>query len=209
MDFLPVGNELERHFRPDEGDAQELLDDGPQFRIVGLEELAAGRHVEEEVADGEVAAFRGGDRLCPRRFRFGNLDLGADFVFFAARSERDFGHGRDRGQRLAAEAVSQNPLEVFGRVDLAGGVAREAEHRLVGRHAAAVVDDLDERLAGVAHRDADAFRARVHGVLHQLLHHGGGARDHLTGGDQVRDILREYLEHLFYWTSSRMKPFER
>ena len=207
VQFLSVGGELERNFGPDEGDALELLDDGPELGVVRLEELAPGGYVVKEVADGEVAAGRRGDGLRGSRFDGARFDERAGFVFGAAGFERDLGHGGDRGEGLAAETIGQDVLEIFGRGDLAGGVAREAEHGFVGRHAAAVVDDLDEGLAGVGHGHQDAFGAGVDGIFHQLLDHRGGAGDHLACGDQVRKALGKDLQHQL--TSIRMNPFDR
>ena len=173
MDLFSVGCQLEGQFGPDEGDAQEFLDDGPQLRVVGLEELAACGDVVEEVAHGEMCAGRRGDGLDFGRVRAGNLDHRADLVFGTARAEGHLRHGGDRRQRFAAETVGLDFLEVFGDRDLAGGVPLEAEDGVVGRHAAAVVDDLDQRFAGIEYRYDDAGRAGIYGILHQFFHHGG------------------------------------
>ena len=173
MDLLAVGCQLEGQFRPDEGDAQEFLDDGPQFRIVGLEEFAACGNVEEEVAHSEMGAGRGGDGLDFRRIRTGDFDHRADLVFGAAGAEGYLRHSGDRRQRLAAETVGLDFLEIFGGRNLAGGVPLKTEHGIVGRHAASVVDDLDQRLSGIKYRHDNAGRAGIYGVLHQLFHDGG------------------------------------
>ena len=207
MDLLAIGRKPESDLRPDQGDAEELLDDGPELGSIGLQELAAGRNVIEKVADSEIAAGRGRYGCCRGRLRVGNFHLYAHLVIGTAGLERHFRDSCYRGEGFAAESVGQDPLQVFSLVDLARGVSLEAEDGIVGRHAATVVNDLDKRLAGVEHGYADAACARIHGVLHQLLHHRGGASHHLTGGDQVRYVLREYFQHQF--TSKRMKPFDR
>ena len=79
--------------------------------------------------------------------------------------------------------------EVVGAGDLAGRVPLEAEPRVVGRHADAVVLDAHEPLAAVLDRDRDARRLGVDGVLDQLLDDRGGALDDLAGGDLVGQIV--------------------
>ena len=73
--------------------------------------------------------------------------------------------------------------------DLARGVAVEGHARVDGRHATAVVDDLDQVLAAVAEVDLHRSRPGVDGVLHHLLHHRGGPVDDLARGDLVGNDL--------------------
>ena len=56
---------------------------------------------------------------------------------------------------------------------------------------AAVVGHLDAVDAAGVERDGDAGGAGVERVLHQLLHRGRGALDHLAGGDAVDGVGRE------------------
>ena len=56
----------------------------------------------------------------------------------------------------------------------------------IGRtHAAPVILDEDATHAAALQRDGDSPRAGIQRILHQLLHHGGRALDHLAGGDTV------------------------
>ena len=48
----------------------------------------------------------------------------------------------------------------------------EAEHSLIRRHSATVVDDLNECTAGILDHYSDLVRTGIHGILHELLHHG-------------------------------------
>ena len=90
----------------------------------------------------------------------------------------------DRGQRLAAKAQNGDLLQLL--VDeLGGGVALERQRQLLRRHAAAVVGDLDQRLAAGLQRHLDPAGAGVDRVLDQLLDHRGRSLDHLAGGDAV------------------------
>ena len=71
---------------------------------------------------------------------------------------------------------------------LGGGMALHRQGQLLGRHAEPVVHHLDQIAPAVPEGDIDAPGAGVDGILHQLLHRGGRALDHLAGGDAVDDI---------------------
>ena len=161
----------EGHVRPREGHACELLYYVLELNIIGLEELAAGGDVVEEVAHGEGRPAGRGDLLLRDEARAVHDDLGAEFVPGATRAQGHLGHGRYRGQGLAAETESDYVVQVLGRLNLGGGVTLEAEHGVTGRHAAAVVDDLDERAAGVRDNHGHRGRPGVQGVLHEFLDH--------------------------------------
>ncbi len=60
--------------------------------------------------------------------------------------------------------------------------------RRCGVHAGAVVGHLDAVDAAAVERDGDAGGAGVERVLDQFLHRGGGAFDHLAGGDAVDGV---------------------
>ena len=174
--------------------AREFFEDMLEFDVVALEELAARRGVVEEVAYREIGTHgrRHGGGL---HFAEGaHAHFRRRLVLRPARAQRHLRHGGDTRQRLAAETVGEDLLQVLGRGDLGGGVALEAEHGVHARHAAAVVDDLQERASRVGHDHGDLRRARVHGVLHELLHHGRGSLHDLARGDHVGDLRRKDLQ---------------
>ncbi len=53
------------------------------------------------------------------------------------------------------------------------------------RHSLPVIDDADQALPAALDGDFHAIRARIQGVLKQLLHHRRGPLHHLAGGDFV------------------------
>ena len=97
----------------------------------------------------------------------------------------------DRGQRLAAKAERADAEQIVGVGDLAGGVAGDGQRQLVGRDAAAVIDDADQLDAPLLDSHVDPRRAGVDGVLQQLLDDAGRPLDHLAGGDLVDDARAE------------------
>ena len=59
------------------------------------------------------------------------------------------------------------------------------EGEFLGRHADAVVGDLDAVDPAAIQRHDDPRAAGIERVLHQFLHRGGRPLDHLTGGNAV------------------------
>ena len=80
-------------------------------------------------------------------------------------------------------------INIFHGPDLARGVAVEGHARVDGRHAATVVDDLDQVFAAVAEIDLHGCRSGVDGIFHHLLDHRSGPVDDLARGDLVGDDL--------------------
>ena len=78
-------------------------------------------------------------------------------------------------------------------------MALEGKQRIVARHAAAVVGDLDEAAATGFDFDADACGAGVEGVLEKFLDDRGGAIDDLAGGDLVGDLVGENANAAHVW----------
>ena len=85
-------------------------------------------------------------------------------------------------------------------MELRRGVAQERDARVLGRHAAAVVRDADERRAAAFYFDGDRLCTGVKGVFHQLLDDGGGTLDDLARSDHIGNVWGEYIynghEHL-------------
>ncbi len=100
-------------------------------------------------------------------------------------------HGRDAGQRLAAESERADRVEVLGAGDLARRVPFERQPGVLGIHAVAVVFDAQQLLAAELDRDGDARGAGVERVLDQLLDDGGRTLDDFPGGNLVREMKRE------------------
>ena len=195
---VAVVTERESDLGARQGDARKLLHDVLQLDIVGLEELAARRDVIEEISDREIAALRG----CALRagLELGRLhdDFGAGFVLFAAGFQAHLGDSGDGREGLSAETVGADGGEVFGGGDFRRRVTLEAEHGVVRRHSAAVVDDLDERAAGICDDDGDFARAGVHCVLHQFLNHRRRPLDDLSGSYHIGNVAGKNLQSRHY-----------
>jgi hypothetical protein len=157
----------------------------------GLEEFAAGRSVEEEIADrdggsgGKAGVFDAID------FSADDFDAGPAVFACGAGFELDAGDGGDGRKRFAAEAEGGDGEQVVAGADLGGSVALEGQQGVVADHADAVVGDADELAASGFDFDADTGSAGVEGVFEQLFHHGRGAVDDLAGGDLIGYLVRE------------------
>ena len=197
-DVPAVVREGEGNVRTGDGYPGELLYNMLELDVVGLEELAACGNVVEDVAHGEGRAAGSSYLLLRDELGGGEDDLGADLVFGAAGAQGDFGHSRYRGKRLAAEAEGHYVLKVLGRGDLGSRVTLETEHGVVSGHAAAVVDDLEERTPRVGGDHRHAARAGVQGILHEFLHHGRGPLYDLARGDHVGYVAGQYPELRHY-----------
>ena len=81
-------------------------------------------------------------------------------------------------------------VDILYGPDLARGVAVESHARVDGRHAAAVVHDLNQVLAAVAEIDLYGACACVDRILHHLLDHRGGTVDDLARRDLIGYDLR-------------------
>jgi hypothetical protein len=106
-----------------------------------------------------------------------------------ARGQDEPADAGDAGQGLAAKTHGGNGREVLGALDFAGGVAFEAEQRVVAAHARPVVGHAHEAAAAGLDFDGDARRLRIERVFDQFLHDAGGALDHFAGGDLVGNLF--------------------
>ncbi len=204
-----VGIEFEGDLGVAERHAAELVLDLSGRGGALLEEAPPRGDVVEEVADEELRTDGAGDGLLSREEAAVDRHLGAQLLPGAARAQLDLRHGGDRGECLAAEAEGAQGVEVVGRADLRGGVAVEGEACVDGRHAAAVVHDLDELLAAVAEVDLHAAGPRIDGVLHHLLDDRGGAVDHLAGGDLIGYHLGQQADSVGHNSSVSVRRITR
>ena len=65
-------------------------------------------------------------------------------------------------------------------------MTRNRQFQLGGRNPAAVIRHLDQFFSRLFDRDRDGPGPGIQGVFQELLHHGRGALDHLSGGDLGR-----------------------
>ena len=187
VERLAVVTQVEGHVETGQGQALHHLFQVVELGFLGAQELAPCGGVEEQVAHFHRGApgMGGGLHL---HLHIAALALGAGALTGAVvgiAGEGQARHGADTGQCLAAETQAADPFQVFQRFDLAGGMAGQCQGQLVGGDAGPVVADTDQLAAAGLHLDIHPGGAGVQAVFQYLLHHRGGALDHLAGGDLV------------------------
>ena len=124
------------------------------------QELAPGRQRPEEVAHLHGRPARVPHVAQVAAPAVGDLHLRARRLALGTRSQHELRHGRDRRQRLAAEAVGRDPLQVLELAQLRGGVPLERQLRVGAAHALPVVAHAHERRAAVLDLDVHASAPR-------------------------------------------------
>ena len=64
-------------------------------------------------------------------------------------------------------------------------MALEGHARVGGRHAAAIVDNLNERPAGIFYYYGNGRSASIDGIFDKFLYHRGRTLDNLAGGNLI------------------------
>ena len=172
IDGCIVGVEFECRFGIAKGDPLEfVLDLFRGCRYARFEPPAASRNIVEKVADEELRSDGTHDRFLRNEFAAVEGRYRAQFVLLLAGAQLDLRHGGDGSERLAAETERMEFVDVVRRDDFARCVAVESHAGVDGRHAASVVDDLDQLQTAVAVVDPHAARTCVERIFHHLLDH--------------------------------------
>ena len=201
QEFDVIVQQGERHGGMHQRDALELGHDVGEFGAVGLEELAACRHVEEEVLHQEIAAAGAGRRLLALHLRAGNQQAGAQLVLLAAGLQLHLGHGGYGGQGLAAEAHGVQGKEVRGFAYLGRGMPLERQAGVGLGHSLAVIYDLYGGLARIGHQHVHLLGIGIDGVLHQFLDHGGRTLYDLACGNLVGHGVGQQMNNVTHITT--------
>ena len=107
------------------------------------------------------------------------------------RPQREVRHRRDRRQRFAAETQRRDPPQVVRRADLARRVPFDRQRASSASIPSPSSSTRIRRLPPMLHRDDDAARAGVDGVLDQFLDDRCRPLDHFAGGDLVGQVRRQ------------------
>ena len=188
--FLAVAQDADRRLRMRQRQPLHGRQQRRGLHRVTFHEFQACGRVIEQVAHDDRRSVRAADLAALGHDARLEMQARAEGRVGGLGHQVDARHGRDRRQRLAAEAQRVDGLQVLGGAELARRMAQKGRFGVVGRHAAAVVRDAQEGHAAVLQLDRDVLGPGVNGVLDQLL--GGACRalHDLTGGDQVRHMRR-------------------
>ena len=184
--------QFERHPRIGECDAPIRVLYVRRLGPLGLQELAPGRGVVEEIGDLHRGARRMRRRPVSKLFAPGDFQAPGAVRIPPARRDGKARHGRHAGQCFAPEPHGRDLAEIRGRRDLAGGVSGHGQRHVVGVDAQAVVAHPNPLHTGLFDIDPDGRSPGVETVFHQLLDDGRRPLHDLAGGDLVRDELAKW-----------------
>lgn len=166
----------------DEGNALEFLHDIVQFRVIGLQELAARRNIIEQVSHLEVGPHGTHTGFLAQYLAALYLQARAEFGIQGAGLQRHLRHGHDRRQGLAAETHGAEREKVLGTSDLTGGMAFESQAGIRFTHALTIVYHLNASASCILDIDINIACPGIHGILHQLLYDGSRTLYDFSGG---------------------------
>ncbi len=102
---------------------------------------------------------------------------------------------QDARQRFAAKPEAGDAFQVTQTCDLAGGMPLKCQRQLILGNSCAVIAHANEADTSLFQLDVDTPRPGIETVLDQLLDNGGGAFDHLAGGDLVDQLIGQNADH--------------
>ena len=195
-DGAAVRGEGEGDVRVRERGEREVMVDVCALGLLGAKEFPAHGQIEEELAhlDARAARRTGGADFQNLAAVDDDLRGLGRLAVTLAGGEGEAAHAGDARQRLAAKAHRGDSEEVLGVPHLAGGVAFEAEQRVVAAHAKSIVRHADKAAPAREDFHREMRGLGVEGVLDELLHDAGRALDHLAGGDLIGDLLRQQAD---------------
>ena len=191
---LVVIEETERDLRMRERELYDKIVDARPLRMIRLEEFLARRRIEKEILDLYRRAEARPRLADIRRLAAADLDLRAEICARLARLHAEARDGGNRRQCLAAEAQRPHGREIPRLADLARRVAQDGELGVLAAHALAVVRHAHKARAAREDLHLDLRRARVDGVLDELLDNGGRALDDLSRRDFVDGRVIEHMD---------------
>ena len=170
----------------------------PGLRLITLQELAAHRRIEEEVADTDFRT-RGTTGIHQGRL---HPALGAHtpalHICRATRGQRQVRDRSNTGQSLTAEPQLADGEQILHLHQLAGGMPLQAQGGIRLAHAAAIIRHLDERDTAAAQLHSHTVSAGINAVLHQFLDHGSRTLHHLTGSHLAGKDITHEVNVLFF-----------
>ena len=169
VQYLVIRYQRKRHLGIHQHNVLKGRNQVSQFCLVGFQEPAASRYVEEQVlhlyarACGALAGF------LSLYIRSRNLQKRANLVRCAACGHLHLRYGTYTRQRLTAKTHRSQMKQILCLTYLRCRMTLKRHTRIRDRHPCTIINDLDERLTGIAYQHAYSVSARIQRVLHQLL----------------------------------------
>ena len=185
IDILVVGAQDEFDADVRQRLQQECLPDMRELRRRRAQKLAARRHIEEEIAHGDVGAARSARIAHILDFPAENQNFCARHRFGPVGDHRELRNGRDSRERLAPETHRGDGVEILQCAQFARGMPFDGKQCVVAIHPGAVVADANQTATAIDHLHLDARRAGVDGVFNELFEDGRRAFHDLSRGDLI------------------------
>ena len=135
-----------------------------------LFEIAATCHkIVEKMLHHDVGALGADAWFLRNDIRSLDDYFGADGIIGTHCAHLHFADSDNRREGLATEAHGVESEQIVGLADFRSGVTFESQTGVGDRHAASVVDNLDESLAGIPENNLDVVRSGVDGIFDKLL----------------------------------------
>ena len=190
---LAVIDKLERDLRVGQSQPGHKVADMACLCHWRLQEFTPGRGVVEKLAHQEGGAVSGPGILHALFLSSRDPVDSAECLRLCLGDQFHLGHCRNAGKSFSPEPQGSDVGKVLRCTDLAGGMAQKSRRHLGFLNSATVVGNTDVRDPAFFDLCRHRRGACVDGILHQFLHNGGRALDHLAGGDLVYGYLIQYL----------------
>ena len=169
VDLLAIAGQGKANLGVHQRDAGELFYDVTHLGLRRLEEVAPSRHIVKQVFHRERRAWLHRHKRLFLDHRAFVDNLHPHLVFLASCLQLHLSDGCDASQGLTTETHSADGKQVLRLADLGGSVPLEAQAGVGFRHATAIVDDHNHRLASVFHDQVNLGGTSIQCVLHQLF----------------------------------------
>ena len=190
---LPVINELERDIGMGKSETLHQFAHIACFRHGGLQKFPPCRRIVEKTAHQKGRPVRSSHLLqLSLRSAFNHI---ADAHIGVRCLGNQFYHGnrRDTGQRLAPEPQGRHMKQILHCPDFAGGMTQKGYSHLILFNAASIVRNTNQGSTPVPNLYGDGCGARVYGIFHKLLDHGGRPLNDLARRDLIYGLLIQHL----------------
>ncbi len=132
-----------------------FFDDMPHFSRIGFQKIATRRNVVKKIFDHDGRARLAGTGLLAFYHRTFNNQVGTQLIIHSPRSKLHLSDGSYGSQSFAPESEGVNPEQIVGFFYLGCCMAFETHSCIGGRHSTTVIDNLQQRFAGIFHNQFD------------------------------------------------------
>ncbi len=211
VQLRPVVLQRKGNLRVGQRHPQELVRHIPQLRGIRLQKLPPRGYIVKQILHRDIRPLRRARLLLALQLGRRHAEHRSQLLPLPPRAQLHLRHGSNRRQRLPPESQRMDMEQILRRSNLGCGMPLERHPRIRRRHPLPVVNHLNRSLPHILQHHPDMPRPRIHGILHQLLHHGSRTLDHLSRRNLIRHRIGQqthYIRHrpLIYKPNRRNSP---